>query len=88
MLSSSREKLAVEQSFARIVEEGNAEITVRGIHFAYNDFLRRASKGTNIPAHILHEAIREVALGGVEITNEMFNEDGLARLIRAVEDWK
>lgn len=88
VLSSSREKLAVEQSFARIVEEGNAEITVRGIHFAYNDFLRRASKGTNIPAHILHEAIREVALGGVEITNEMFNEDSLARLIRAVEDWK
>jgi type III restriction enzyme len=88
VLNSTRETLSVDNGMAYTTQDTNAQITVRGLHFAYNEFLKRASRSTNIPVQILHQAFKEVAQTGTEITNEMFNEDSLSRLIKAVEDWK
>lgn len=88
VLDSSRATLGFEHGSAYINEATKAEITVKGRHYAYNVFLVRASKSTNIPVTILHNAFRSAVANGVEITPEMFNEDSLARLIRAVDDWK
>lgn len=88
VLSSSRAELGVMDGVAYSNEASKAEITVRGRHYAYNDFLNKASRNTNIPVADLHNAIRKAVADGMVITNEMFNEDSLTRLVRAVDDWK
>ena len=88
VLGTSRSELAIDAGVAYSNEATKTEITVKGRHYAYNEFLCKASKHTNIPIHTLHGAFVAAARIGVEMTNEMFNEDSLARLIGAVDDWK
>lgn len=88
VLGTSRSELAIDAGVAYSNEATKTEITVKGRHYAYNEFLCKASKHTNIPIHTLHGAFVAAARMGVEVTNEMFNEDSLARLIGAVDDWK
>ncbi len=88
VLGTSRSTLGFDAGVAYSNEASKTEITVKGRHYAYNEFLGKASKHTNIPVHTLHGAFVSATKMGVDITNEMFNEDSLARLIGAVEDWK
>ena len=40
------------------------------------------------PIHILHKAICVVVDDDYQLTNDMFNDSSLTRLITAVDDWK
>ena len=87
-IESSRKVLEFEGNVAVANEGSHAELTLHDRHYGYNEFLKRASRYTNIPVHILHKAICETANGGYYLTNEMFNDSSLTRLIGAVDDWK
>ena len=87
-IESSRKVLEFEGNVAVANEGSHAELTLHDLHYGYNEFLKRASRYTNIPVHILHKAICETANGGYYLTNEMFNDSSLTRLIGAVDDWK
>lgn len=87
-VESSRKVLEFEGNVAVANEGTHAELTLHDRHYGYNEFLKRASRYTNIPVHILHKAICKTANGGYHLTNEMFNDSSLTRLIGAVDDWK
>ena len=87
-VESSRKVLEFEGNVAVANEGSHAELTLHDRHYGYNEFLTRASRYTNIPVHILHKAICETANGGYHLTNEMFSDSSLTRLIGAVDDWK
>lgn len=87
-IESTREVLGFSSSVAYSKESTRATLSLHSSHYAYNDFLVRASRHTNIPLPTLHKAICEVAKKGGKITDEVFNEDSLTRLIAAVDDWK
>lgn len=87
-VESSRRILEFEGNVAVANEGSHAELTLHDRHYGYNEFLKRASRHTNIPIHILHEAICQMAKGGYHLTNQMFNDSSLTRLIGAVDDWK
>lgn len=87
-VESSRKVLEFEGNVAVANEGTHVELTLHNRHYYYNEFLKRASRHTNIPIHILHKAICEAANGGYQLTNEMFNDSSLTRLIGAVDDWK
>ncbi len=87
-VNSSRQVLSFENQVAVANEGSHIELTLRNRHYAYNEFLRRASRHTNIPVQILHSAICSAANDGCEITSEMFNDNSMARLIGAIDDWK
>lgn len=87
-VESSRKVLEFEGNVAVANECAHAELTLHDRYYGYNEFLKRASRYTNIPVHILHKAICEAANGGYQLTNEMFNDSSLTRLIGAVDDWK
>ena len=70
------------------MEGTHKTLTLHSRHYVYNEFLIKASRQTNIPINILHKAVCKVANEGCKITNEMFNESSLARLVGAVDDWK
>ena len=88
VVDSKREEMGIEDGAAYLKEGSHVSLTLHGRHYAYNDFLTRSSKHTNIPIHILHNAICQSVANGCHITNEMFNEDSMTRLIAAVDDWK
>jgi len=88
VVESRREELGIEDSFAYLKEDSHVALTLHGRHYAYNEFLARSSRYTNIPIQILHQAICQAVANGCQITDEMFNEDSLTRLIAAVDDWK
>ena len=96
VLGTDRQELTIADEDTAFVREGMAyakqgaqsQITARGKHYGYSDFLKKASKKTNIPLHALHQAIVAVAKDGTQITDEMMNEDTLTRLIMAVDSWK
>lgn len=87
-IASSREELGFQEGAAYTKEGTHAELTLHSNHYAYNEFLKRASHRTNIPLHYLHTALCHAYADGCLITNEMFNESSLTRLIAAVDDWK
>lgn len=87
-VESTREMLGFQNGVAINKESSHAMLSLHSSHYAYNDFLRRASRYTNIPLPMLHKAICNAAKMGEKITDEVFNEDSLARLIGAVDDWK
>lgn len=88
VVDSKREEMGIEDGTAYLKEGSHVSLTLHGRHYAYNDFLTRSSKHTNIPIQILHNAICQAVANGCQITNEMFNEDSMSRLIAAVDDWK
>ena len=85
---SSRKILGFEDSVAVANEGSHIELTLSNRHYTYNEFLKRALRHTNIPILILHKAICEAANNGCKITDDMFNDSSLTRLIGAVDDWK
>ena len=87
-VESSRKVLQFEGNVAVTIEGSHAELTLQDRHYGYNEFLKRTSRYTNIPVHILHKAICKAANSGYQLTNEMFNDSSLTRLIGAVDDWK
>lgn len=87
-VDSSRQLLGFDGQVAVVNEGSHVELTLRNRHYAYNEFLRRATRHTGIPVDILHKAICSAANDGCQITNEMFNDSSLTRLISAVDDWK
>ena len=87
-IQTTREELGFQAGVAYADEGAHTELTLPGRHLAYNDFLLRTSRKTNITIHILHRAVCKVSADGCQITNEMFNEGSLTRLITAIDDWK
>lgn len=87
-IESSREELRFQDKTAYAAEGTRAALTLHSRHYAYNDFLLRTSRASNIPVQILHRAICKAVVSGCKITNEMFNDDSKTRLIGAVDDWK
>ena len=85
---SSRKILGFEDNIAVANEGSHIELTLSNRHYAYNEFLKRATRHTNIPIQILHKAICEAVNNGCKIDDDMFNDSSLTRLIWAVDDWK
>lgn len=87
-VETSRKVLQFDGNVAVANEWTHAQLTLHNRHYSYNDFLKRASRHTNIPLHMLHKAICEAVGHGCKITDEMFNDGSLTRLTVAVDDWK
>ena len=87
-VETSRKVLQFDGNVAVANEWTHAQLTLHDRHYAYNDFLKRASRHTNIPLHMLHKSICEAVHNGCKITDEMFNDGSLTRLTVAVDDWK
>lgn len=86
--ASSRNEVAIEDGMAVANDTAHTELTLRNRHYAYNDFLKSASRRTNIPIHVLHKAFCKAHGNEYRITADMFNEGSLTRLVAAVDDWK
>lgn len=87
-VDSVRDGINFSNGVAYNQESSRVQITLHGSRYNYIDFLKRSSRYTNIPLHTLHRAICVAVANGTQITNEMFNDSSLTRLVNAVDDWK
>ena len=86
--TSERSLLGFEERMAVAKEGTFAELTLQNRHYAYGEFLKRASQLTGVPAAMLHKAVCRAAADGAALTDEMFNSGSLTRLAVALDDWK
>ena len=87
-MESSRRILDIKDGIAVAYDGPHIELTLQNHHYGYGDFLKRGARYTNIPVYVLHKAICRAAANGCSISDEMFNDGSLARLVGAVDDWK
>lgn len=57
-------------------------------HLAYNDFLKRIMRATNIPITEMHKALCEYAQNHGEIEAKLFSERSVVAFCSAFTDWK
>ena len=87
-VSSERSEIQVDQDGATVVSEANVTYMVYGRDLPYNDFLKRANKGTAIPIEIIHKAICEYAKKHEGFNKYLINDLTLSQFIGRFRDWK
>lgn len=88
VVQTRREELSIQDNVAYSQSGTQTQLTLHSRHYAYNEFLTLASRHTNVPILLLHKSICKAVAKGCRITDDMFNEDSIARLITAIDDWK
>ena len=86
--TSVRDVVGIEEGRAVSREAASSQLTLGSRCLPYNEFLKRASRTSCVPITDLHKAFCEVTQGGMNIAQEMFNENSLARLLAAISEWK
>ena len=87
-VSSERSEIQVDQDGAMVVSEANVTYMVYGRDLPYNDFLKRANKGTAIPIETIHKAICEYAKKHQGFNKYLINDLTLSQFIGRFRDWK
>lgn len=87
-VSSERSEIRVNQNGATIVSEANVTYMQYGKDMPYNEFLKRANKGTAIPIKMIHNAICEYSKSHNGFKNHLINDLTLSQFIGRFRDWK
>lgn len=85
-IRSIREEIKIGRD-AKVMEESGTIENFQGKTIIYRDFLKRASKATSIPAHILHKSITEYFKQN-PFKKEYINETSLTRFINKFNEWR
>lgn len=87
VLTSHENTLINDNGVITLSEESGREYEVKKDFMAYNFFLDKVYKSTNIPINIIHEALVEYNKK-VTVKDEFFNTNTLAILISKINEWK
>ena len=87
VLTSHENTLINDNGVITLSEESGREYEVKKDFIAYNFFLDKVYKSTNIPINIIHEALVEYNKK-VTVKDEFFNTNTLAILISKINEWK
>ncbi|MBR3531731.1 MAG: type III restriction-modification system endonuclease [Bacteroidaceae bacterium] len=85
--SSERSEIQVDQNGATVVSEANVTYMLYGRKIPYNEFLKRASKGTAISIEVIHKAICEYAKNH-DFHDDLINDLTVSQFIGRFRDWK
>lgn len=86
-MTSTREVVASDGTQMSVVSETGVQYTViRPI--AYNIFLKRISRVTNIPIAVLHKAICDYVKKHGEVNTKYINENSMSAFVQKFQEWK
>jgi type III restriction enzyme len=85
-ITSRRAELNTTGAEATIKEDTGVQFKINKA-IAYNDFLKRISRQTNLPIHLLHSVLLEYAKTS-KLTAERINEHSISNFVRKFQDWK
>lgn len=87
VITSKREVLKTTDDNKMISNEDSGVQYTISRPLAYNEFLKRINKQTNIPIQLIHEALITYALKN-PLDNDKINEISAANLVARFNDWK
>lgn len=87
ILTSYENTLINNNGTITLSEDTSKEYEVKKDFIAYNVFLDKVHKGTNIPINIIHNALVEYNKTN-KITDDFFNTRTLSILINEINEWK
>lgn len=86
-IMSERKFIDIQDGVAVVREDAAVYERLNGKRIPYRDFLKRASRATSIPAHILHKAITEYSKQ-TYFEKDYINETSLVRFINKFNEWR
>lgn len=88
VVTTDRNRIVIDHGRAVAVEDGAYQFNSASRFLPYNEFLKRVSRKTGVPITLLHESICNAVDGGLKVSDNVFNEGSLARMIGTIGDWK
>lgn len=88
VIKSQREVIGTDSGHLSYVQDTGVQYQTSGNPIPYNEFLKRINRATSVPILTLHKAMCEGIGTKPAFTQEMINDQSLARIINNITNWK
>ena len=88
VITSQREIVGTDDGKMAYVQDTGVSYQTTGNRMPYNEFLKRINRATSVPIRTLHKAMCEGIGTKPLFSQEMINDQSLARIISNITNWK
>ncbi len=88
VITSQREIVGADDGKLAYVCDTGVQYQTNGKPIPYNEFLQRINRTTSVPIKTLHKAMCESVGKNEKFSQDMINDQSLARLIDKITNWK
>lgn len=88
VITSQREIVGTDDGQMAYVHDTGVQYQTKGKQLPYGEFLKRINRATSVPICTLHEAMCKGIGSNPAFTQDMINDQSLARIISNITNWK
>lgn len=88
VITSQREIVGTGDGKMAYIQDTGVSYQTTGNCMPYNEFLKRINRATSVPIRTLHQAMREGIGTKPLFSQDMINDQSLARIISNITNWK
>lgn len=88
VMTSQREVVGTEDGKMAFVHDTGVSYQTKGNRMPYNEFLKRINRSTSVPIRMLHDAMCKGIGSMPAFSQDMINDQSLARIINNIMNWK
>ena len=88
VITSQREIVGTDDGQMAYVHDTGVQYQTKGKQLPYGEFLKRINRATSVPIRTLHEAMCKGIGSNPAFTQDMINDQSLARIISNITNWK
>lgn len=88
VMISQREIVGTDDGQMACVRDTGVQYQTSGNRIPYNEFLKRINRATSVPIRTLHDAMCKGIGSKPTFTQDMINDQSLARIINNITNWK
>ena len=88
VITSQREIVGTDEGKMAYVQDTGVSYQTTGNRMPYNEFLKRINRATSVPIRTLHKAMCEGIGSKPLFSQDMINDQSLARIISNITNWK
>lgn len=88
VITSKREIVGTDEGRMAFVQDTGVSYQTKGNTLPYNEFLKRINRATSVPIRTLHDAMCKGIGSKPTFTQDLINDQSLARIIKNITNWK
>lgn len=88
VMTSQRDIVDTDDGRMAFVQDTGVQYQTKGNRLPYHEFLKRINRATSVPIRSLHEAMCKAVGNKPTFSQDMINDQSLARIINNITNWK
>lgn len=88
VMTSQRDIVDTDDGRMAFVQDTGVQYQTKGNRLPYHEFLKRINRATSVPIRSLHEAMCKAVGTKPTFSQDMINDQSLARIINNITNWK